>query len=454
MPIVTESRLPFTSNVDLIRWDGVPLSVDLPYGYLKRQTGFRSGERALAQQVRAAIGGRRDQTWKDTLRVIQGLEYEYNSRPDRQASVVNTRDYSSEGSYYSVQPWSTSAMWGTTEVFDSGVTALALDVYGPTTCPDLFPGDAKLSSDASRMMRSSVPAAPAFDLTRFIGELRDLPKSLFRGNYFPSTGKEYASAYLNQVFGLQPTGKDLAAIAHGVMQSTEIVKDFVSHQSRQVRRRRTIELGRSVFTTEYTPSGSGVHTHVIRDSHTHAFGRLTNHAPAAGRDNLRARISPFTVNYTVNARSELKQFATFEYFVPRPTGLLSRMDGYRKRAALVLGSGLSASAVYELSPWSWMLDWFIDIGSLLAYQEVVATNSVVATRSGWNHVVTTSVGAYMLPRHNRFHTIAGGTCSVTADSVVKKRRAGGPFDIIQPWSLSANQSAIVTALAVTRYSPF
>lgn len=453
MPMVSESKTAAKKSYSLVRWDGAPLIAEVPSGTTKQQTGYRSG-RGLPREVRAGIGNKRSETWGSSLRIVQDLNVEYNSRPGRQASIVNSRDYKVYGNDSYQTSWGTSSLRNGTWVHDAGTTALSLQAYAAWD-PQLFPSDADLESQASSMFRQSVPGAPAFDLARFLFELRDIPKFFSGGNYFPRRGREAGSAYLNYVFGLAPTGKDLAALAHAVIRSADLVRDFINHENQQVTRRRSREIGRVVYTeAPYRPSGTGSHQHVIRDG-TITWGNVTMWAPPAGRDLLGTRICPFQIQTLVHATSELRQFATFEYFVPRPSGIMARIDGYVRRASLVLGSGLSAAAVYELSPWTWMLDWFFDIGGLLQYQETVATNSVVATRSGWVHEVQSTVEAYMFPTTSRFTTIDVGAYSMlSAGSTIQKRRAGGPFSISQPWGLSVTQKAIVAALAVSRYSPF
>jgi hypothetical protein len=210
------------------------------------------------------------------------------------------------------------------------------------------------------------------------------------------------------------------------------------------------------FNFSWTPSttGPGSEAKVIRDPSGYAWGRATNYCSPVGRLPSGARAGAFTIWVDVHANSTVKSFATFEYFIPRPTGFPDRLSNYRRKAEQVLGSGLSPAALYELTPWSWMLDWFVDMGGLLAYQQTVADNSVVATRSGWVQETYSTMSAYAIPSMADIGQRRITPLGSTSFSRESTRRAGGPYSILQPWSLSANQAAIVGALAVSRYSPF
>lgn len=451
MPIVSERQAPSSQKLSLMQWDGRPLIVTVPSGPSKTQSGYRSGP--LSQAQLKSIDGSMKSTWANSLRIVQGYDYEYNTRENRLAGVVNQRDYTEQCNIVSgTCPWTTfsGAPYNTTR---SGITAISIAGAVPAGGPSM----ADLTSNASDMMRQSVPTAPAIDLVRSLGELRDLPKSLHPGNYAPRSARDVGGGYLNMVFGLNPTGKDIAAIANAALASHPIVDRFVQYERRQLRRRRTRSLSSVNFTTVLTPDGAGSSSTTLYGPGSSIWGSVTNWAPAFGRDVNFDNTRPWLVTANVRATGEIRQFATYEYFIPRPTGLMGRMDLYRQKAEQVLGSGLSPAAVYELTPWTWMLDWFLDIGGLIRYQQSVAANSVVASRSGWVYENSATFEASMSPASSiRYFADAklGSPPYIIGTAKTQIRRAGGPYGISQPWSLSGGQAAIVTALAMSRYSPF
>lgn len=357
MPYRTDKSAATSLLETFTRSTGTSFNVNVIQGRTRTQHGFRS--RPLTEAERVGVDGRNDRTWKDTLRVIQGYEYEYNSRPGRQASRVNNRDYKETQSVLSKFGWGTTAYRESTDEYFSSSGSSGLHLT--STCPEsgtLYPSDAVAASKAATQMRNSVPTAPAVDLVRSIGELRDLPRAANLRNYIPMTGNDYASAYLTQVFGLNPTAKDIANIANAVIESTPIVQRFLSHEQRRLSRRRTEEVGSLTFNREFIPSGSSTDSMAIRDDGGITWGVCTVYAPPSGRQSSGSYSAPFTVHVNVTATAVVRSFATYEYFIPRPTGFPGRVDLYRRKAEQVLGSGLSAGALYDLTPWSWMLDWF------------------------------------------------------------------------------------------------
>jgi hypothetical protein len=50
---------------------------------------------------------------------------------------------------------------------------------------------------------------------------------------------------------------------------------------------------------------------------------------------------------------------------------------YEQLANKVLGTRLSASAVWELTPWSWLIDWFVDISAFIGRVDRLASDSLV-----------------------------------------------------------------------------
>ena len=452
MPIVSESRSAPTTNVPLVRYTGDPYVGVIPVGETKSQTGFRSGP--LSKEQHDGIDGSRSNTWGDSLRVIQGLEYEYNSRPTRQASIVNQRDYEEKQSKMSVFDWRTSTprSGGGSPYEDEGTSALGLQAFIPSNWGSV--GLNTLNNEAAGMMRRSIPTAPAFNLVRALGELRDFPRALHPGNYVPRTGSEVAGAYLNMVFGLQPTASDLVKAANAVVDSDKHIREFLHSERQQLRRSQSHVRDEYHGTdTPWNPSGTSTSSGSISiDSMD--WGKLTMYAPPSGRDIFGLRGSPWSVMAEVHAIATLRQFATWEFFIPRPTGFPGRLDSYRRQAEQVVGSGLSASTVYDLTPWTWLGNWFADVGGLLRYQESVASNSVVASRSGWVYEIKSKVNTWLV---NSNFPVSGRELSgypmFSCTAKKQTRRAGGPYGILQPWSLSSGQTAILSALAIGRYSP-
>jgi hypothetical protein len=153
----------------------------------------------------------------------------------------------------------------------------------------------------------------------------------------------------------------------------------------------------------------------------------------------------------------MKQFATWEFFVPSPEDLESRLGGYDNAAHNVLGEGVSAGTVYDLAPWSWMVDWFVDVGGLLHYQQALADNQIAALANGVSLFNRTTMNVTLAPDVTSLPTgwtargpgFIGDDCSY--EYFRHQRVKGNPYDILGSWTdFSSARAAVLGAIGITR----
>ena len=165
------------------------------------------------------------------------------------------------------------------------------------------------------------------------------------------------------------------------------------------------------------------------------------------------------LDWSWSAVRTLHQFATWEFFVPEPHKIESRLDSYKEAAQNLIGSGASASTVYDLSPYTWLVDWFFDVGGLIHYQEALNGNGVVARSSGYSLFDRMTVSAtFQKHVYNPIGTLSPYTVKdyrsfgTTAHASYKRhvRRAGNPYSIGPTWSLSSQQWSILGALGISQ----
>lgn len=425
----------------------------IPHGRSRTQYGFRSGKKA--PQVLNAIDSSRKDTWASSKRIIQGYGYEYATRSDRQGFVVNHRDFVSHGHLAASADFEMSVRdrGATKDRRLTSVMAVSAGVTGSSAL-EYFPSRDWALSNASQMMRNSVPTAPAMDLLRSIGELKDANLMFRLSNYRPSSLKEGGSAYLNQVFGVIPTIKDIQMLCESVLASDRIVRNILRNEDRQVRRTRTRSYKEGYLQGGFSlPTGATTHSLVIRDG-ANAFGGITLYGPVSAFKPSSSWVTPIGVFYRLDWKTVVRSFATYEYFVPRPSGLLARFDEYVLKAKYALGLELQPSTVYDLTAWTWLANWAVDISGLLRYQQAVADNQVVMSRSGFVREMVTSLSIGILNRYPNSAKILHSSWT-NGEAVAKRqiREPGGPYSLLQPWELSASQAAILTALGLSRWSP-
>lgn len=418
-----------------------------PAQALKTQWGFRSGYSDPGftghRKARAQDLDRHGQ-WADQASMVELLdEIQRTTNGGRKTrgsgSDVNYRDYSEKRfapSQISFRGYETYA--GSTTWYDSVGAIQVIDV---PWIPPKSVADTQVWG--SSVLRAAAPTRPDFNLTRFVGELRDTNRIFDQRNYVPATPGSFGGSYLNFQFGISPTVSDLQNGAQAVIDSDKHVKRFVRDASRQVHRHRSNTETSILASASYTLPQT-----VLQSS----YGGVTIKVDPGS-----ASTAVGGPKFTVSATSAQTQRAGtwFEYYVGDPYGYTSRMDSYLAQARSVLGGGLDLSTTYQLTKLSWLLDWFVDIGSLLSYQQQVADNSLVMRDA---FIVTESKTSAMVRLFNTNPGDSGGRPRWTTGArgaaffhqKAQKRYPGNAFSLSPNWDLNPFQWAIAAAMGLTK----
>lgn len=467
MPIISESSSDPARVFDVRKGSGSTTQISLPDGRVRAQTGFRSRNFTKEEEsvlTGASISG-------NVLSVINELDKSlfdprlvrsYANHKDR-VWPVNDRDYTE--TRYKPTGFTTSYRQsrysGGVYVEDPlittqgclGISGTSLTAYMPS-----MPSGITIENIAGEMLRNSRPPKAGFDLARFAGEQREAPLLFRMSNYMPRSKKDLGGAVLNFLFGIKPTGSDLGSLAELVLSSDKGLRQMISAEK--------VREQKSATRVLYTRADGGTWT--SRSSNTTSAGSTINLGPAtvkycylvnttSGYSNI---LTP-VLRYSYTIKQLVRVFATWEYFVPKPAEIESRLDSYKEKAKTILGAAsVDETTVYELSPWTWLGDWFVDFGGLLRYQRDVVDNQIVATQTGYSTweefglqchytertLYPPAVG-YPYPRliEDRF---AGVQASVQWRR--HKRRGGNPYSIGPTWSLNNQQWAILGALGLSR----
>lgn len=457
MPMVSESY----SDKDIYlpgHRNGSDFNVLVHSGVSKSQYGYRS--RSLTQEEELGIRGASVAgNVTSLIGFTEETGYSY-ARKHSRAFLVNDRDYTEykyyPGSYgYNVVYQLRS---GTTAQYDIqspfSVRSMNTSGFMPTSPPTYV-----LENIAGRLMRQSVPSTKV-NLVRFAGEQRDAPALFRAANYRPRNIHEAGGAYLNYVFGIAPTLSDLSRMADTIILSDKVIRDHLEavHVRKKVSRNYTV----------WEDSKSGLimnkFTNRNQPNQTFNFGDFTAQMSYATTDTSGGQMDVLVprISYLWTASQRVRQFATWEYFVPAPEKLLTRLDKYKKLASDMVGEGASPGTVWNLTPYTWMSDWLVDFGGLLHYQQAVSDNQVVSTGSGYSYWEEAKLTAHVLPQaiSNVGVTTPATVLSLDSSdgmSMIQmkrhKRRGGNPYSIGPSWtSLSLQQWAILGAMGLSRGS--
>jgi hypothetical protein len=415
------------------------------------QYGWRSAGEAEAARVAAAqvqSGAR----WADTLNVAAALD-----RIERSTSnpIVRAGMRPVHERRYSEQDWNDGyarfsnpdAKWVSTYGLDFG---LNFDPY-PTS-------DAYIRSKGAEMLRASRPTAPHASLGQWIGELRDF-HSLFRsanlvgGN--ANVLKAGGAGWLGYQFGWAPFIGDLLKAAQVILNSSTHIDQFLRDSGRLVHRKQRQVLNQATYTV---PGTITVPPNIVPQGQNEAgytfstpYGDLkTRYRVGIGNSDFRAAFSKINVTNT----TEIRSFAMFEYFAFDPDGFLEKLGWYEQQARYLLGLTLTPDLLWELTPWSWILDWFADIGGFLSYQVSVENDSLVMRQSG---AVVDSLTTFQAKVYTYYHPDVNTPLpgydqpfyNISTSLRKQTRLASGPYNMGTTWDLSNRQWYIVGALGLT-----
>lgn len=462
MGYVSESSNDIRARPFGTRWQGPNSSLEssrnFTCGRERQQYGYRSGP--LTVEEKNSLTLKHGGTWASSTNDRALLDYQYKTNPD--TFRVNDRRYSD---FIIPDPavitgtangkLGNGSSGGTGQFIGQGLLAIsnANADWNPTGSPPP-PTEEEMASSMAPVLRGTIPAKPGVNLARFVGEQKDFPQLLARSNYVPKNIGDTGGSYLNIIFGIQPSVSDLQKTTEVALKSTEVLGEFLKSESRLLRRQTTVtddsvdELATRIHSNaNYGNFASGI---------TGPFGVRY----AVGNINP-ARLSVLTIDFAVDFqlryRRERSAFGTYKYFVPQPEGLHQRIASYSQKAKRLLGGGFNASTAYDLTPYSWLANWFIDFGGLLRYQQVVADNNMVALRQGTSFYQETSVTATvrLLDARTTSPSADVNQVSLSGSSARMSRKRhnrskGNPYSLSPSWDFSPQQAAIVAALGISK----
>jgi len=252
--------------------------------------------------------------------------------------------------------------------------------------------------------------------------------------------------FLNYVFGVSPTISDIKTFLKGVDEVDRMVDQFIRDSGRVVRRR-------FVFPKETTQTDtllSGIYSPIGQ-----GFAPNPNRSTNTIHENLNG-LPCYETWRNRTVEREIWFSGAFTYHLPSwyETG---NRDARRLLMAKFLGAQPDLNTLWQLTPWSWAVDWFSNAGSyvknltsLIAYGTVLQYGYVMEKTTVTD---TYRAGAVLAPPANSLFrgTVYPTVAPITVRTTVQKRVQANPFGFGLIWDgLSTVQKAIVAALGITR----
>jgi hypothetical protein len=217
-----------------------------------------------------------------------------------------------------------------------------------------LPNLAEMNAIAWKILAETNPSRPHVNVPAFLGELKDIPQ-LVRG-WGQGIIRDVAKGNISYKFGIAPMISDIKKMTNFVKVSNE--------RFTQLRRLRDGKTMRRRIALGYT---------VVNDTYGDLFHSLAEFIYGTRSD-----------TYT------LKAWGTAEWKLLPDSDLPDMSDEELMKFTRKLVSGATGfgalEAAWELVPWSWFVDWFSNVGDLLA----ASNNSVSCTWGRLCYMMTTT----------------------------------------------------------------
>lgn len=325
----------------------------------------------------------------------------------------------------------------------------AADNVPGVTLPS-YPLATKLDSNeinfyGARAIASVAPTQPGFSLTTFLGELlKEGVPALFgadtwkeRNSFLRDTGGEY----LNLIFGWKTLVNEVQSAARQLQNATQVIRQFERDRGRHVRRKLTFPvIVDNNNVRQLGPSApNGLYPSVQNANFYDAFA-----SQYGGKD-------PGPRFLETSRRQTYRFSGCFQYAVIEGKTFSDKLEAFEQKANILLGTRLTPEVLWNLAPWSWLIDWKLNIGDVLANATYLSTDGLVM-RYGYLMRHTVTYNRYTIPDGATFQGGAKtGPIVTLLGRETKERVRATPYGFaLNPAGFSAGQWAILGALGLTK----
>jgi hypothetical protein len=281
----------------------------------------------------------------------------------------------------------------------------------------------------TKFISETIPTNPSVDGAVALAELfrEGIPSmigSAFlkdRASFFRSVGSEY----LNVEFGWKPLVKDLRDSFKAILESQKTIENLVKNSGRELRRERLHPPERVV--------GEEYHG----DIPVSALPMNT--------------IWTSTPRYYQRTTAVRQQWFSGEYTYYVDPAILDGIEGIAAKARYSLGLRITPDVLWNLAPWSWLVDWFLNVGPILSNLSAFSQDGLVLRRGYVMENVTKSI--YCESRAVPWEWVNNHSEFVACswNGTAKRRAKATPYGFgLNTDMFSNRQWAILGALGITR----
>lgn len=269
------------------------------------------------------------------------------------------------------------------------------------------------------------PAKPTLDLGVALAELREYPRMF---DIQLRNLRDAGGLYLNAEFGWKPLLSDIRRFLRLTHNLQRRLTQLARNNGKWVRVGGPVSSERTVLETWDVPIPANLGwPHISPNPTGYFYG---------------AR--PSTAAGSQYVESEIWFSGCFRYYMPEFSQALdiSPLNAATRR---MYGLNITPSLLWNLMPWSWLVDWFTNVGDIMSNLSDVGVDLVAKyayVMGKYRHVAEQQSTGY-------YYDNDAVSVSIRRENVVKRRNAANPFGFgLSDKDLSVRQWAILTALGI------
>lgn len=350
---------------------------------------------------------------------------------------VTGYDYQSSG-HVSIQSYAPDQTWLTLPSLDLvpwGTKAIKLtNPIRPTASLSEFLAQLHSTQELPRISGITDSVKSAFDFNLLMGST--LKDTIGR---FLNLGGD---SFLNLEFGWATFVNDISAISRAVTQSSKIVQQMIRDSGRNVHRQYRWP---SDISTTVIASNVDV-------SNEKAIIYGNGHVVLGGSNSGNAffRVTSGTITCVDSLKTDIWFSGSYTYKLADEDNLLNRFILYGQLAEKLIGWQATPAVIWDLAPWSWLVDWFADIGDIFTNASDFGMDGLVL-RYGYAMGQQTKTRNVVTSRLFTDNSVAAGPFSTRYVVTRKQRIRATPYGFgLDSTTFTPYQWAILASLGMTR----
>lgn len=143
----------------------------------------------------------------------------------------------------------------------------------------------------------------------------------------------------------------------------------------------------------------------------------------------------------------------YTYYATELNQMFGKLSEYEAKANHLLGTRITPETVWELTPWSWLIDWYSNIGQIVHNASLLSQDSTVLRYGYVMHETHATRSFTVTGLKGNFTNEPLPAVTVSYSIVAKRRTRATPYGFgIDVSSLSPRRWAILAALGMTKGS--